>query len=173
MQDTAFAFNFLKEAIVSKYLKIFLLSLLMVFISCKPTTKQMSDAEIKAIEKDIETAADNLASAISRLDVEGVTNLFSKIDGTKYISDGAFIPRDELKKTFEAFYGSLQKMDFAFEKKEVSILSPNVVVLTSWAHYTAVTKEGQPMDEKAIFTFVYVNDDGKWSIIHAHKSFIE
>jgi uncharacterized protein (TIGR02246 family) len=158
---------------MSKYSKIFLLSLLIVFISCKPTAKQMSNAEIKAIEKDIEAAADNLASAISRLDVEGVTNLFSKIDETKYISDGAFIPRDELKKTFEAFYGSLQKMDFSFEKKQVSVLSPNIGVLTSWARYTAVTKEGKPMDEKAIFTSVYVHNDGEWSIFQAHKSFIE
>ena len=158
---------------MSKFFKIFLLSLPIVFISCKPTTKQMTNAEIKAIEKDIETAADNLASAISRLDVEEVTNLFSKIDGTKYISDGAFIPRDELKKTIEAFYGSLQKMDFAFEKKKVSVLSPNVAVLTSWALYTAVAKEGQTMDEKAIYTSVYVRNDGKWSIFQAHKSFIE
>jgi uncharacterized protein (TIGR02246 family) len=173
MQDTAFAFNFLKEAIISKYLKIFLLSLLIVFISCKPTTKQMSNAEIKAIEKAIETEVDNLASAMNRLDVVGLVNLFSKIDGAKYISDGAYIPRDEIKKVLEAFYGSLQKMDFTFEKKEIRVLSPNAAVVTSWAHYTTVSKEGQTMNEKALYTSVYVQEDGKWSIFQAHKSFIE
>jgi amidase len=43
-------FDFLKEAIVSKYLKIFLLSLLIVFISCGPSKKKMTGAEIKEVE---------------------------------------------------------------------------------------------------------------------------
>jgi uncharacterized protein (TIGR02246 family) len=136
-------------------------------------TKQVSDAEIKAIEKAVATEVGNLASAMNRLDVEGIVNLFSKTDGTKYISDGAFIARDELRQVIGAFYGSLQSMDFAFGKKEINVLSPNVAVVTTWASYKAVSKEGQTMDEKAIYTSVYIQEDGKWSIFQAHKSFIE
>jgi len=156
-----------------KSIKILLFFLVFIFLSCKPTTKQMSDAEMKAIKKAIETEVDNLASAMNLLDVEGILSLFSKSDGTKYISDGAFIPRDELRQAIGAFYGSLQKMDFTFEKKEVSVLSPNVAVVTNWAFYKTVSKEGQAMDEKAIYTSVYVHEAGKWSIFQAHKSFIE
>jgi hypothetical protein len=48
-----------------------------------------------------------------------------------------------------------------------------MAVLTGWVHYTAVAKDGQKSDEKAIFTVVYIQEDGKWSIFQAHKSFIE
>jgi uncharacterized protein (TIGR02246 family) len=137
------------------------------------TSPKEQTLETKQIENDIETAADTLASAISRLDAEGVTNLFSTVEGTKYISDGAFIPKNELKKAFADFYGSLQEMNFVFEKKEVKVLNPDTAVLTSWAHYTAVPKEGEKLDERAIFTSVYLRNNGKWSIFQAHKSFIE
>jgi len=133
----------------------------------------MADTDRAEIVKAVNAAADNLASAISRLDAEEVTNLFSKSDGTKYISDGAFIPRDDLRETFRGFYGALKEMDFTFEKKEVSVLSQDIAVLTSWAHYTAVTKEGQDIDERAIFTSVYKRANGTWSIFQSHKSFIK
>jgi uncharacterized protein (TIGR02246 family) len=136
-----------------------------------PPQEQTSETE--EIEKEIGAEADTLASAISRLDVEGVTSLFSPLEGTKYISDGAFIPKNELKKAFTDFYGSLQEMKFVFEKKEINVLNPDTAVLTSWAHYTAVTKKGEKLEERAIFTSVYIRKNGKWRIFQAHKSFTE
>ena len=147
---------------------LFTLALLLCFsFSCLQTL------ETEQIENDIEAAADTLASAISRLDAEGVTNLFSNISGTKYISDGAFITKEELGKTFRELYGSLQEMNFIFEKKEVHVFNQGTAVFTGWVTYTAVTKEGQKIDEKAVYTMVYVNENGKWSVFQAHKSFIE
>ena len=125
------------------------------------TSPKEQTLETEQIENDIETAADTLASAISRLDAEGVTNLFSNISGTKYISDGAFIPQEELGETFRKFYGGLKEMNFVFEKKEVHVFNPGMAVLTGWVHYTAVAKDGQKSDEKAIFTVVYIQEDGK------------
>jgi uncharacterized protein (TIGR02246 family) len=139
-------------------------------IFCKPTGRPMTDAEREAIEKTIEALADNLASAISRLDVAGVTNLFSKIEGTKYISDGEFIPRGKLKEAFASFYGGLREINFTFEKKQIRALNPDVAVLTGWAHYKTVTQEDQKMDDRAIFTIIYVRKQGKWRIVQAHKS---
>jgi len=137
------------------------------------TSLKEQTLETEQIENDIETTADTLASAISRLDAEGVTNLFSNISGTKYISDGAFIPQEELAETFRKFYGGLKEMNFVFEKKEVHLFNPGMAVLTGWARYTTVSKDGQKSDEKAIFTIVYVHEDGKWSVFQAHKSFTE
>jgi len=150
--------------------------LTLVFLLCLGSACRdkavMAEPERAEIVKAIEAGADDIASAISRLDAEEVTNLFSKIDGTKYISDGAYIPRDDLRKTFRNFYGALREMKFAFEKKEVLVLNQDVAVLTGWAHYTAVTKENQIIDERALFTSVYIRANGKWSILQSHKSLI-
>jgi uncharacterized protein (TIGR02246 family) len=137
------------------------------------TSLKEQTLETKQIENDIETAADTLASAISRLDAEEVTNLFSKIPGTKYITDGRVIPQQELLETFRELYGSLQEMDFIFEKKEVHVFNQGTAVFTGWVTYTAVTKEGQKIDEKAVYTMVYVNENGKWSVFQAYKSYTE
>ena len=157
---------------MNKYLRVVPLVLLFCFTIACQDKAAMADTDRAEIVKAVNAAADNLASAISRLDAEEVTNLFSKSDRTKYISDGAFIPRDDLRETFRGFYGALKEMDFTFEKKEVSVLSQDIAVLTSWAHYTAVTKEGQDIDERAIFTSVYKRANGTWSIFQSHKSFI-
>src|SRR5665647_1322914 len=154
---------------MNKYLCVVPLVLLFCFTIACQDKAAMADTDRAEIVNAVNAAADNLASAISRLDAEEVTNLFSKSDGTKYISDGAFIPRDDLRETFRGFYGALKEMDFTFEKKEVSVLSQDIAVLTSWAHYTAVTKEGQDIDERAIFTSVYKRANGTWSIFQSHK----
>ena len=158
---------------MNKYLRVVALVLLFCFTSACQDQAAMADTDRAEIVKAVNAAADNLASAISRLDAEEVTNLFSKSDGTKYISDGAFIPRDVLGETFRDFYGALQEMNFIFEKKEVRVLNLDVAVLTGWAHYTAVTKEGQNIDERAIFTSVYKRANGTWSIFQSHKSLIK
>jgi uncharacterized protein (TIGR02246 family) len=155
---------------MTKFTKILVLSLVIGLISCQPACKQVSDAERKAIEKTIETSADSLAAAISRLDADGVTNLFSKIDGTLYIADGSFIPRTKIKETFQNIFEGLQEMSFTFENKEVCVLNPDVAVLTGWAHSIAVTKTGRKMDEKAIFANIYVRADKTWSIFQSQKS---
>ena len=46
-------------------------------------------------------------------------------------------------------------MNFVFEKKEVHVFNQGMAVLTGWVHYTAVAKDGQKSDEKAIFTEPY------------------
>jgi len=155
---------------MSKYIKFLIFSLAMAVLSCRPTATQMTNAEKKAIEKDIEVLAENLASVISRLDAEMVTNLFGKADGTLYISDGVIVPRNKLKETSESFYEDLQEMNFTFEKKRIRVLSPDAVSLTGWAHYNGVRKDGQKTDDRAIFTILYLRKGGKWSIFQAHKS---
>ncbi len=150
---------------------VLLVLLLCLSFACGPKS---DDGGFKAqVEKDIDAAAEALASAISRLDVEGATYLFSDAPGTKYISDGAYIPKKALKAALSDFYGSLLEMNFAFDKKELSVLGSNIAVLTSWARYTAVTKEGQKLDEKALYTSVYLREKGKWKIFQAHKSLIQ
>jgi len=153
-----------------KFAKILVLSLVTAFIFCQPACKKMSDAERKAIETTIETSADSFAAAISRLDAQGIADLFSKMDGTLYIAEGSSIPGKKIKETFQNIFEGLQEMDFKFENKEVYVLNPDVAVLTGVAKSTAMTKAGRKMDERAIFANIYVRADKTWSIFQSQKS---
>ncbi len=155
---------------MTKFTKILVLSLVIVFIFCQPARKQVSDAERKAIETTIETSADSFAAAISRLDAQGIADLFSKMDGTLYIADGSSIPGKKIKKTFRNIFEGLQELDFKFENKEVYVLNSEVAVLTARASSTAMTKAGRGMEEKAIFANIYVRAGKTWSIFQAQKS---
>jgi uncharacterized protein (TIGR02246 family) len=155
---------------MAQFTKILWLALVVAVISCKPTGRPMTNAEKLAIEKTIEATTDHLASAISRFDVSEVMNLCSKTAGTEYIGDGEFISRGELRAALGSFSGRLRKMNFVFEKKQIRALNPDMAVLTAWAHYEAVTQEDQKLDDRAIFTVLYVREHGKWCIVQAHKS---
>jgi uncharacterized protein (TIGR02246 family) len=155
---------------MSKQAKVLILCLATAVLSCRPVRKQMTTAEQKAVERKIGALAENLASAISRLDAERVASFFGEADGTLYIGDGVVVPRDKLKETFDSFYGDLQEMHVTFEKKWIRVLSPRAVSFTAWAHLNGVLKNGQKTDDRAIFTILYWRKDGKWSIFQAHKS---
>jgi uncharacterized protein (TIGR02246 family) len=157
---------------MSRALKILMVPLAIVLLSCQPTSQRLSEGKRKAIEEAVAASADGLAAAISRLDAEGVKNFFTRIDDVEYISENTIVPYDRLKKTFESFFGGLQEMNFVFEKKAVWVLSPDDAVLSGWAHYSAVAETGQKTDERAIFTIIYRREANEWCIIHAHKSLL-
>jgi hypothetical protein len=162
----------MKKSVIQMSMILPLIILFCFFGSCQPTTQNVTKGERARIEKTILQVTDDLASSISRLDVEGVVRLFSDREGSKYISDGVVIPYKELKEKLGQFYGSLKKMDFVNEKKEVRVLDSEVTVLTTWVNYRTVAGDDQKMEEKAIFSLVYVHQDGEWKIFQAHKSLI-
>jgi predicted SAM-dependent methyltransferase len=52
------------------------------------------------------------------------------------------------------------------------VLNPSAVSLTAWAHYVGVRKDGQKVDDRALFTILCLRKQGKWSIFQAHKSLL-
>ena len=157
---------------MSKYVKVLILCLAMAVLSCRPVRKQMTNAEKKAVEKAIEALAENLTSAISRLDAEMVASFFGNADGTLYVGDGVVVPRDKLGETFDSLCGDFQEMHVIFEKKRIRVLSPSAASLTAWAHYIGIRKDGQKVDDRALFTILCLRKQGKWSIFQAHKSLL-
>lgn len=159
-----------RGAVMSRLTKILLLVLAVALISSKPGARPMTSAKEQVVIKTLEALTDRLASAISRLDISEVTGSFSQIAGTEYTGDGEFIPREKLREALASISGQLRKMSFTVEKKRVQVLNPDAAVLTAWAHYVAVTQEGKKMDDRAIFTVVYVQEQGMWKVAQAHKS---
>jgi predicted SAM-dependent methyltransferase len=82
------------------------------------------------------------------------------------------VPRDKLRETFDSLYGDLQEMHVIFEKKRIRVLSPSAASLTAWAHYIGIRKDGQKVDNRALFTILCLRKQGKWSIFQAHKSLL-
>jgi predicted SAM-dependent methyltransferase/ketosteroid isomerase-like protein len=144
---------------------ILALSLAVALPSCKTADKPRT-----AAEKAVEMLAENLASAISQQKAGEAANLFGRTEGTLYIDDGVVVPRQRVKATFEHEFEDFLEMDFSFEKKKTRVLNPNAAVFTGWAHYHGVKKDGQKMDEHAIFTILCLRRGDNWGIFQVHKS---
>ncbi|MEW5900680.1 MAG: SgcJ/EcaC family oxidoreductase [Acidobacteriota bacterium] len=157
---------------MSGLIKIIILSLILPLLAGLPACKGIPEPRRESVEDEIAMAADHLAAAISRHDAEEVTRYFSRDKSALHINDGRLIPRARLLTAFEESYGSLQAINFVFEKKDVRALSPKSALLTAWAHYTATAQDGEKTDERAIFSLIYRQEGGRWKILRTHKSLL-
>jgi uncharacterized protein (TIGR02246 family) len=139
--------------------------------ACKPkTSHELSSEQRSALIDTILQVTDDLADAISKRDLQRIKSSFAVSPYCKYISDGLVIPGDSIVSVLGAFYSGLSNLDFAWTRKDIELISSNVATVTSWTSYTATTLQNQQITEKAVFTLLFIRQDGKWRVLSSHKS---
>jgi uncharacterized protein (TIGR02246 family) len=70
------------------------------------------------------------------------------------------------------FYRTLRQVDLAvWDEMHVQALSDDAAVLTATVRWSSTDTEGVRLDLKGVWTAVYVQRDGRWSICARHESF--
>ena len=139
--------------------------------ACKPKPMfEFSSEHRSALTDTILQMTDDLADAISDRDATRIQAMFAVGPYSKYISDGLVIPRDSLVLVLGSFYSGLSKLDFAWNRKEIELISLDVATVTSWTSYTATTLQDQQITEKAVFTHLFIRQKGNWCVLSSHKS---
>lgn len=70
------------------------------------------------------------------------------------------------------FYRTLQKVDLAvWDETHVQVLDEDAAVLTATVRWSSTDTAGVRLDLKGVWTAVYVQRDGRWSICTRHESF--
>lgn len=133
---------------------------------------QMSEVERAAVVDSATALAEELAAAITARDGGQVAALFADGEFVKYVSDGFVISGEALQATVDRYYGSVEGMDFRWDRQEVHVLGPHAAILTSWASYTEMGQNGETKTEKAIYTSVIEQGERGWRFVTSHKSFI-
>ena len=116
--------------------------------------------------------AHEMASTISRLDVEGLLQFIPETDAVVYVSDGFPIRGDEYRKEIGEYYQTLKSLNFKWERWETVPLSDTIVIFTGWANTSFETLAGEQGSEQAVFTMVWMLDSSGWKRVIAHKTIL-
>jgi uncharacterized protein (TIGR02246 family) len=87
------------------------------------------------------------------------------------IQNGVFFAtREEALASVKTSLQGLSRIEYTWKREHVSVLSPDVALLTAEGQSVATTADGRQVGAPFAQTIVFVRRDGAWKAIHAHQS---
>jgi uncharacterized protein (TIGR02246 family) len=144
-----------------------LLATTLLFAQPKPDVDTTSEQAIKKAV--LETNA-RMTQAADKVDVEA---FFSHItDPCVIIQNGTvFKTRQEAMQAVKRGFAGIAKVDRRFENPLVTVISPDVALLSAEGTVSATLTDGRTMDGgRFAVSMVFVRKDGQWKVMHGHYS---
>lgn len=134
-------------------------------------SQEMWDVTVKNIENDISEIFEKSIKAGEELDVKGITENINDSKNAGFIDNGTYFKSfEDLMVPFKSGIVGLESQKMNIEKKKITVLSENNVLLTAHGNFSAKVTDGRILRGKFAWTFVYSKLNGKWKVIHSHMS---
>lgn len=148
-----------------------LIALGLVATACTTVKGSHDSARTQPASRDLAyTLANQIALGASNLDVDAVLPLIPANTSVVYVSNGVPIRGDEYRAEMGAFYGSLRRLTWTWEKWEAAVAGPDTLVFTGWGRVVVEPRDGEAREERAIYTMTFVRQNDGWKRILAHKT---
>ena len=152
---------------------VFVVFLVFLF-GCQQQQRPFTEAEQKAVQKEVKTQFSQLVSAINIMDAGAWAESYSKdsfisaMAHTDYYDErGAWV--DLVKKYFAMRESqTIEPLDV-----RVSALTPELALLTSEENSKMTFKDGKNVNSKHVFTMIWKKEKDGWKILHSHESWTE
>jgi uncharacterized protein (TIGR02246 family) len=144
-----------------------LLATTLLFAQPKPTGADASDQAIKKAV--LETNA-KMTQAADNVDVETFFSYMT--DPCVIIQNGtAFKTRQEAMQAVKRGFAGISKIDRRFDDPQVTVVSPDVALLSAEGSVSATLTDGRTMDGgRFAVSLIFVRKDGQWKVLHGHYS---
>jgi uncharacterized protein (TIGR02246 family) len=140
----------------------------LVFAQLKPTATDTSE---QAIRNAVLETNDRMAKAANSLDIEGFFSYILDTDKGSIVQNGTvFKSRQEAKEAVKQGMMGVTKIDRRFLNPQVTVISPEVALLTSEGTVAATLTDGRTMDGRFAVSLVFVRKEGQWKLLHGHYS---
>ena len=122
-------------------------------------------------DSSIRAAQAQMRSAAERLDA---TALYARVLDTEtppIIENGslAVTRAAALARTAQGFQG-VMSLRYAYTREQITMLSPTAALWVAEGTSTAMLADGRRVDNTFAETVVFVLRDGRWMVLHAHRS---
>jgi uncharacterized protein (TIGR02246 family) len=138
-----------------------------LFAQQKPA---QADASEQAIKKAVLETNAKMTQAANNVDVEAFFNYIA--DPCVIIQNGtAFKTRQEAKEAVKRGFAGLAKIDRRFDDPQVTVISPDVALLSSEGSVSATLTDGRTMEGgRFAVSLIFVRKAGQWKVLHGHYS---
>jgi ketosteroid isomerase-like protein len=138
---------------------------------CQQQQRILTDAEKKAVEKEVSDQFSQLASAVNQLNADAWSRHYSKDDfvsaivGTDYYGT-----RSAWVDTITKYFSTRERQSIEPLQVRVTALAPGLALMTSEEKVAMSLKSGDHAEGKHVFTMIWKKEHGGWKIIHSHES---
>ena len=130
-----------------------------------------ASTDTKLIEDAVLTVNAEMSQAGEAVDMDRLFSFMLDTDKGSIIQNGVLMAtRQEALATVKANLRDVHKIQYRWKNRYVTVLSPEVAVLTAEGESTATTSAGEVITTPFAQTAVFVLRDGHWKAIHAHQS---
>lgn len=130
----------------------------------------MSAEQQQAIEKAILKVHEDMKMAAQKLDVE---TLYSHVLDSKgpIIEDGRLRrTRQEALDSTKQGFQRITNLSYTYNHKNITMISPTVVLWVAEGTSLSTIEDGRKFFVTFAETIVFVQRDGQWKVLHAHRS---
>jgi uncharacterized protein (TIGR02246 family) len=130
-------------------------------------------ADTKSVEDAVLAVSAEMTKAGEAADADRLFSYVLENDKGSVIQNGVFLTtRQEALERVRNNLGrsSSSRIQYRWKRQYVTVLSPDVAVLTAEGEVTATTSAGETFTTPLAQTVVFVLRNGSWKAIHAHQS---
>ncbi len=145
----------------------------MILISCSShlSAQKISDKQRFDIEKQIDTQFLAMLEAAGKLDLTALSEGVDDRNHAGFITNGTYFASfDSLMTVYKQNSGRVINQVFTVQKKKITVLSPDIALLTAGGVAKVNGSSGSITNVKFLWSFVYERIDGKWQVIQSHQS---
>ena len=128
-------------------------------------------ADTKSVEDAVLAVSAEMTKAGEAADADRLFGYMLETDKGSVIQNGVLMAtRQEALERVRANLGGISRIQYHWRRQYVTVLSPEVAVLTSEGESTATTTTGESFSTPFAQTVVFVRKANEWKAIHAHQS---
>ncbi|NTW17256.1 MAG: nuclear transport factor 2 family protein [Syntrophaceae bacterium] len=140
----------------------------------KMTPMSSGELDAPAVVKEVTDTFKQFIAAINRKDANAWAKYYSK-DEFVYAVAGADIydSRSAWVKTITSFFSKRARQNVEPQEVRITMLGPNLVLLTSKERAEMQLKNGQSNRSRHVFTLLWKKGKEGWKILYSHESWVD
>jgi len=151
---------------------VLILSCVSVVWAIQEGKNPVSSEQQKAIEQEILKVHVAMVKAAESSDVEGLYSYVLDECKGVIVQDGRIMmTRQESLDATKQGIGLLKDISYKFNKKHITVMSPTLALwVADGTTSVTIVEDGRQLSMPFAETIVFVQKDGQWKVLHAHRS---
>jgi uncharacterized protein (TIGR02246 family) len=143
----------------------------LAFLPAELRAQSVPAGSQQAIEDAIRAVHAQLKQAAEKLDATALYAHVLDTDTPPIIEDGRLLPTrgTALANTAAGFQG-VTRVSYSYTRQDITVLSPTTALWVGEGTATATLTDGREIAGPFAESVLYVQRDGQWKILHAHRS---
>ena len=135
-------------------------------LACQPTG-ELTEEQKAAISQAIEQRVSEYRAAVQALDLEAMLAFFAETEETVHAADGELIAGHDALAAFyrERLPGFAAIQEIEFRNLHTQVLAADAASCTFEFQWTAETAEGELLNSRGSWNFVFRQMDDEWKIV--------